>query len=91
MENSENSSRKDILTFSGDERLRGQQAIEEAKQRYLKRAAPCPLCATPAEQLSWVYLIPSQWACQALCEKAGWMTVCNRCRLQIDFFEEVAT
>lgn len=79
---------KEVLLSRGDKHYRGQQSVEEAKKKYLEQATPCPFCRRQAEQLSWTYLVLPKWAWETLGEKAGWITVCNRCGLQIDFFAD---
>ena len=61
-------------------------SLEHAMKRYLPQAAPCPLCRTPAERLSWMHLTIPEWAWDTLGERACWITVCDRCKLQIDLF-----
>lgn len=60
-----------------------------AKDRYSAEARPCPKCGAEPRALRWIaYSTPeSMW--RNLCGRAGWMTLCNRCRLQIDFFVEL--
>lgn len=74
--------------FSKDEYHRGLPSVEQAKERYLDQAMPCPLCKTPPEQLSWVYMVIPQWACKDAEQNEGWVTICDRCKIQIDFFVE---
>ena len=47
---------------------------------------PCPLSKTPPEELSWIYLVIPSWAGKDTEEKEGLVTICDRCKLQIDFF-----
>lgn len=80
--------REDYLMFSEDKRDRTMPSVEEAKKKYLQQAIPCPLCKTPPEELTWVYLVIPRWACKNADENEGWITICDRCKLQIDFFVE---
>lgn len=72
----------------GEEGHRKIATAEEAKERYLEQAMSCPLCKTPPEQLSWVYLVIPSWACKDPEQNRGWVTICDRCKLQIDFFPD---
>jgi len=45
--------------------------------------------SAPARQLSWFYFESPSETWEYLCGRAGWMTVCNRCQRQVDFFLEV--
>jgi hypothetical protein len=80
--------REDCLMSSEDERRRGFPSVEKAKEKFLEQAMPCPLCKTPPEQLSWVYMVIPQWACKDAEQNEGWVTICDRCKIQIDFFLE---
>jgi hypothetical protein len=62
---------------------------EAAKQKYGKRAHPCPKCGAAADKLGWFYYKspPPTW--KMLCGHLGWMTVCQQCDVQVDFFPEV--
>lgn len=71
-----------------DESHRTIPSVEEAKQKFLQQAVPCPLCKTPPEQLTWVYLVIPQWACNDAEQNEGWVTICDRCKLQVDFFAQ---
>lgn len=86
--NREPFSKEDCLMSKEDKRLFGLPSIEKAKKKFLRHAMPCPLCKTPPEHLSWVYLVIPQWACKGLDEKEGWVTICDGCKLQINFFGE---
>lgn len=85
-ENGEHITREDCLMSTEDIHYCGVPSVEKAKEKFLQQALPCPLCKTPPEQLSWVFLVIPQWACKNLDEQEGWVTICDRCRLQIDFF-----
>jgi HEAT repeat protein len=57
-----------------------------AKVTYRDRAHDCPVCSKPADQLAWFFFStpPETW--RALMGRAGWMTVCDDCHIQVDFF-----
>jgi hypothetical protein len=80
--------REDYLMFSEEKRDRNLPSVEQAKKKFLQQAISCPLCKTPPEELSWVYLVIPRWACKNADENEGWITICDRCKLQIDFFVE---
>ena len=80
---------EDVMASRSRKPGQGQRSVEEGKGKHLKKAVPCPICDTPADRLSWVYLVTPEWTWQTVCGKAGWITVCNRCRLQVDFFVEI--
>lgn len=80
--------REDCLMSSEDRYRNGLPSVEKAKEKFLEQAMPCPLCKTPPEQLSWVYMVIPQWACKSAEQNEGWVTICDRCKIQIDFFLE---
>jgi hypothetical protein len=74
-----------------DTSLKPLVSIREVKQRYLPKARACPQCYEPPETLIWVYYKtppPPEWMLRA-CGRAGWVTVCEECKRQVDFFTEV--
>jgi hypothetical protein len=84
----EYSVREAYLMSSEDDRYSVLPSAEEAKKRFLAQAMHCPLCKTPPERLSWVYLVIPEWACRDAVQRKGWVTICDHCKLQIDFFAE---
>ena len=78
----------DCLMSTEDTACSGLPSVEEAKKKFLQQAMSCPFCKTPPEQFSWVYLVIPQWACKAFDVKKGWLTICDHCKLQINFFGE---
>lgn len=62
--------------------LQSQFSPDEAKSRYLRDSLPCPRCQTTGSELSWVYY-QARWE-----KKAGWLTICDQCNIQVEFFLE---
>jgi hypothetical protein len=79
---------EDYPMVGEDKRGPGFPSVEQAKKCFLPLAIPCPLCKTPPEALSWVYLVIPRWACKNTAEHKGWVTVCDQCKVQINFFVE---
>jgi hypothetical protein len=79
---------EEYLMSMDDRHHSGLPSVEKAKEKYLEQAIPCPLCKTPPEQLSWVYMVIPEWACKSAEQNEGWVTICDRCKIQIDFFLE---
>jgi len=75
-----------VNAFRNDRSLQSHHPPEGAKSKHLKKARSCPRCNTPAEQLSWLYLVNPERDSESL--RISWMTVCDKCNIQIDFFEE---
>ena len=71
--------------------------VDACRQRRRKPPSPkpldagsaCPHCGKPADAPTWIYFESPAWTWENLCGRAGWLTVCDPCRLQVDFFLEV--
>lgn len=50
---------------------------------------PCPTCGTPSQDLTWIYFVSPPWSWKELCGRAGWITVCDDCHVQVQFFCDV--
>jgi len=66
--------------------LNADEVIDILKERYLPEARRCPCCETDPDKLSWVYFRSPGWTWEMLCGRAGILTICNECRVQVDFF-----
>ena len=69
-------------------RLQKKHPATEGQSRYLTDAKTCPKCQAPPEALSWFYFESPKWTWENLCGSAGWMAVCDRCHVQVNFFGE---
>jgi hypothetical protein len=75
----------------GDGYLQHGQSASEARLVYLWTARACPTCGLGASALSWFYFRSDDWTWERRCGTAGWMTVCDPCRVQVNFFMEEAS
>lgn len=84
---------EDVEASRRDLRLQRKHRVSErlagGLAAHFAEARPCPKCGTASEALSWFYFrSPKEtWAME--CGVAGWIAVCNRCHLQVNFFIEV--
>jgi hypothetical protein len=62
---------------------------QDKRTGYSTIAKDCPNCGSRPETLAWFYFSSPDDTWQHLCGRAGWMTVCDRCRRQVDFFMEL--
>ena len=62
---------------------------DDAKRAYGSRAVPCSKCGASPDKLTWIRFTSPAWTWKKLCGRAGWLTICESCHLQIDFFKEV--
>lgn len=51
------------------------------------RAVRCPQCGTAPESLSWFFFESPPFTWADLCGTSGWMAVCDRCQIQVNYFE----
>ena len=70
-------------------RRRRSRALDEALERYGPEAKSCPKCKRPGKDLRWIHFSSPAWTWDHLCGRAGWVTVCEPCRWQVDFFLEI--
>jgi hypothetical protein len=61
-------------------------AIEFAQEQFLAQAQPCPQCACEASKLFWFSVSDPEAAWEAGAGRVGFLTLCERCKLQVDFF-----
>lgn len=50
--------------------------------------SPCPKCGTPAKELTWLYFESPKETWEHHCGKAGWLIMCDTCRVQVQFILE---
>lgn len=67
-----------------NEQLQRGKPVSAARKRYSSEALRCPQCHATSEELSWFYF-SNQGPRSG---QAGWMVVCDKCRVQVDFIEE---
>jgi hypothetical protein len=50
-----------------------------------KNGKSCPECGLPSEQLTWIYFRSPSWTWKHLCGRAGPLSLCPKCRIQVQF------
>ena len=81
---------KDVIASRNRRRSSfGPKREEEGRAIHLAHASPCPGCNTPAADLAWIWFESPEWTWERLCGRAGWRTVCDACRRQVDFFLDI--
>lgn len=80
---------KDVRAAQADSVLQADHPTDTGIERYSAGAQPCPECGTPPAFLTWFYFESPPWTWEKLCGRAGWMTLCEWCERQVDFFIEV--
>lgn len=58
------------------------------KKKYLVQAKPCPRCGKKPDELYWIYFESPEFTWELLCGRAGWLTICDTCHYQVNFFLE---
>ncbi len=79
----------DVDAARNRRRLQEKHEVAAAKDHYRTQAQACPKCGKAAKDLDWFYSESPAWTWQNLCGRAGWMSVCDDCHLQVDFFLEI--
>lgn len=79
---------KDVHASENDTKLQQEHPVEKGQGMYGSRARVCPGCRTPARYLRWVYFRSPDETWANLCGRAGWLTICEWCEMQVDFFCE---
>jgi len=60
--------------------------LEQIKPDLIKEASCCSDCKMPPEKLAWFYFSSPAWTWQQFCGREGWVSYCDECDEQIDFF-----
>ena len=60
-------------------------AIEFAQEQFQAAAKPCPQCGRAATELFWFSVTDPEAAWDTGTGRVGFLTVCERCQLQVDF------
>jgi hypothetical protein len=55
-------------------------------RRYWGHKVACPRCGRGGHSLTWLYVRSPMWTWVELCGRAGYMAVCERCRVQVVFY-----
>lgn len=71
-----------------NQHLQEQHHAGEAVIRYREVARHCPGCRAQAITLAWVYYRSEAWTWHAGCGTGGWLTLCDGCHAQVDYFLE---
>ncbi len=69
-----------------DEKLQSAHPPDSSKAQYLSTAQACARCGAKPEQLVWFWFSTPAITWARLFGRAGWMTACPKCNIQIDFF-----
>jgi|GEM_PF-3222264 len=60
-------------------------AVRYAQDQFQSQARPCPQCGRSAIDLSWFSVTDPEPAWDQGTGRVGFLTFCERCRLQVDF------
>jgi hypothetical protein len=62
------------------------RAEERSVEELRAAAEPCPFCRAPFDELTRVYFVSPAWTWEERCGRAGWLTICDHCHVQVQFF-----
>jgi hypothetical protein len=68
--------------------LQEQHHVGDAQTRYREVARRCPGCSTGPGHLTWIYYRSEAWTWHSGCGTGGWLTLCDACHTQVDYFLE---
>jgi hypothetical protein len=77
---------EDVEASRRNRRLQKTHRLPEGIRSHFAEARPCPQCQSPADALSWFYFRSPKETWEQECGVAGWIAVCDRCRVQVNFF-----
>ena len=77
---------KDLQASRDDLELQSDYDFIEFKDEILKDASPCPTCGSSAESLTWFWFSSPKWTWRSLCGRSGWVSYCDKCKAQVDFY-----
>src|SRR4051794_36112810 len=66
----------------------GSAPMDMAKQDFLSKASPYPGCGAEPDALFWMFVSASEAEWTAGRGRAGFLTLCDRCSRQVDFFRD---
>jgi hypothetical protein len=60
-------------------------SVALAQELFIAKAQPCPKCKCAAAELFWFSVTDPEAAWDAGTGRVGFLTLCKKCKLQIDF------
>jgi hypothetical protein len=82
---------EDVEASRRNRRLQKRHRLPEEIGSYFAETTACPKCHAPSETLSWFYFRSPKETWAMACGVAGWMAVCDRCHIQVNFFTEAVS
>ncbi len=77
---------EDVRAAQHNTRLQKKNDVAAARSQHLSQAQPCPKCGATAAELSWIFFSSPKWTWEHLCGRAGYLTICEPCNWQVEFF-----
>lgn len=69
-----------------DHQLQSEFPLGEAQARYLEHARACVSCGEPPADHEWLFWRDPRPHWENLSGREGWLTLCRRCTVAVDFF-----
>lgn len=79
---------EDVEASRRNRRLQKRHPLPDGIESHFADAKECPKCHSPADSLSWFYFRSPKETWAKECGVAGWMAVCDRCHIPVNFFVE---
>lgn len=80
---------EDVRASQRDARAQAENDVPVARELYRPSARACPKCGTPPDRLTWIFFSSPPFTWRQLCGREGYLTICDPCRYQVDFFMTV--
>jgi len=80
---------EDVEASRRNRRLQKRHRLPDCIQTHFSGTRSCPKCGATPDALTWFYFRSPKETWPMLCGVAGWMAICDRCQVQVNFFSEV--
>ena len=58
-------------------------------KQVIEKHQSCPKCGVKSQNLYWIYFISPAWTWEKLCGRAGYLSICPACKIQVEFLTKV--
>lgn len=62
---------------------------DKLKSKDFENHDNCPNCKLKSEKLIWIKFRSPEWTWQNLCGRAGPLSICPKCKIQVEFITEI--
>lgn len=62
---------------------------ERLESKNFKGHDQCPKCGQNSEELIWIEFRSPDWTWKNLCGRQGPLSICSKCKIQVEFITEI--